>query len=144
MTLKPSFMWSQSIFSALSLSTSFYGHLSPMNLLCCPHSKDIYASQQLTRPSSSFSTIILSISQGPGLKVFSLINQSISISQCLSLSHSGLKVFSLNQWIALSLSLSFFSFPCLFFFLGTFLFPSHLLHDALQVLQILFFSPSEG
>lgn len=142
MALKSYIMWSYSFFSALSFNTSFFGHHSPVKPLCCPLSKHIYAFRQLTWPSSIFSIIILSISLDPNLKVFSLINQSISVFQqhsfFLPLSPlsrlKGLLLKSINR------SVSHLFFSCPLFSFETFMFPSQLLHYALRHSLVLYIS----
>lgn len=100
MTLKSSIMWSQSIFSALSLSTSFYGHHSPINPLYCPLSKDILWFPTAGMAFLNFFYYNFIHFSRPRLKSLFLINQLIHKS--ISLSHPGFKVFSLvNQSISL-------------------------------------------
>lgn len=90
-----------------------------------------YTLQQVEWPSSILSPIILSISQGPGLTIFFSINQSLS--------HLGLKVFSLiNQSINLYHLFIYFSFTCPLFPHGTFL--SHPIYCITPYILIWFYT----
>lgn len=97
MALKSSIMWLQSIFTVLSLSSSFYGHRSPINPLYGPLSKDIlYFATAGMAFLNSFSYDFIHFSRSRLNDLF--LNQSISLS-------SRLKGLFLNQSINQSISI---------------------------------------
>lgn len=130
MALKSSIMWLQSIFTVLSLSSSFYGHRSPINPLYGPLSKDIlYFATAGMAFLNSFSYDFIHFSRSRLNDLF--LNQSISLS-------SRLKGLFLNQSINLYHLFIYFSFTCPLFPHGTFL--SHPIYCITPYILIWFYT----